>query len=937
MATLNPVLNASVSIEQPVARRSALSSVFDLAGSFLDSAPRPAAPTAGDRQNAALSGLATELYQYHNSDMASADFVNLARDRMARQIVATPEYATEVKALGAQYGVGEPTQLATPQDSVNTALNDALKTPEGQAVFQQSIVLGSDGQVDNEATQESFYRNMSQVWREQATLDSLTRRTQTQRLTDESLTRAFEQEMLPAWSTTSNDAIASLISMATSVDSQFYGSPQDQISFVTERRRQLSDRFTSAAIAAGLKPEDYQPMVAAALAPFDNVLTSLDQANAAGQDYLETLKTANQLQLSDQFVKTYGAIGASPEFQRMLLETLASKTVGENYAEIMTTFETMDTSGVHDVPSIFPTLDGTVSGGVQAGLTSDPVSPDLVKTIRDELVSDPNAVTNHVTGANSLLSLANPNTSDGQNSIITSLGTITAASAASDKALGASVLSEVFSPVNVRTIATAAEKNPDVLSVTNAFAANQLQRNASFIETELRTLNSGGGNLVEDTRTGVPVLGVSTRIVVTKNASGSLVVGRQMPDGAILPLSGVTGVSDFTGAEDLITAVNNINTLNIGMARVNRDLTEFRDASTIRLGGIVTTVLPAQVSGGDGRTSVGGSSGNDTLSGPTLLSLVDRNEGGADYNTLFGHANREGRQFSNITVSTMTIGQLKEFASARGPGSYGEYVQGANPEGVLATPMGRYQFVGSTLASTARAMNLPDSTVFTPAVQDAMFVFKINERLRGETTQAGKRQALRNEWAGFKSVSDAELDAAIANFESGGAMSFADGGITVAPYSALAPSTSAVPAARPVDLPVTSANISSMHPSARPDALTPMTAEATVQATKDGALSVGASEDAVRQELARLSEESKRLTQILLASEGRGGNSNLSVTTLKDAGLGSAVLRKVRMLGGDENAAVFTDSNAALEAFYRGAIQAGDVVVIGNEAHVVEE
>jgi hypothetical protein len=80
--------------------------------------------------------------------------------------------------------------------------------------------------------------------------------------------------------------------------------------------------------------------------------------------------------------------------------------------------------------------------------------------------------------------------------------------------------------------------------------------------------------------------------------------------------------------------------------------------------------------------------------------------------------------------------------------------------------MGRYQFVGTTLADVASRMGLPDNTVFTPEVQDKMFIFHAKEVIAGKEA-AGKRGALRSTWVGLKNASDAELDTMIAEIESG--------------------------------------------------------------------------------------------------------------------------------------------------------------------------
>ena len=217
--------------------------------------------------------------------------------------------------------------------------------------------------------------------------------------------------------------------------------------------------------------------------------------------------------------------------------------------------------------------------------------------------------------------------------------------------------------------------------------------------------------------------------------------------------------------------------------------------------GITTTVLPpATQSAITGNTEVQGAQGGDYLGSSganALVSLVDSTEGAGNYDTLFGHSQREGRPFAGVRVSQMTLGELAEFTDVNG--AYGQWVKGelgrSGHRARVATPMGRYQFVGTTLRATARAMGLPDDTVFSPEVQDAMFLFKVNERLEGETTAEGRRNALRAEWEGFKHVSDAELDAAIQGYLSGDPVDL-DGIVLRAPTQR-DPESSVVPDIRP--------------------------------------------------------------------------------------------------------------------------------------------
>ena len=152
---------------------------------------------------------------------------------------------------------------------------------------------------------------------------------------------------------------------------------------------------------------------------------------------------------------------------------------------------------------------------------------------------------------------------------------------------------------------------------------------------------------------------------------------------------------------------------------------------------------------------------------PTSVSasLIDRFEAGSGgYDTLFGQAQRAGKQFEGTRVSEKTLGELYQFSDTSG--AYGAYVKGANPKGVLATPMGRYQFVGTTLKDVAKKMGLPDDTVFNKETQDSMFLFLARDVISGKR-QAQKRDALRRTWDGFRNATDTELNQMIAEIEGG--------------------------------------------------------------------------------------------------------------------------------------------------------------------------
>ena len=145
----------------------------------------------------------------------------------------------------------------------------------------------------------------------------------------------------------------------------------------------------------------------------------------------------------------------------------------------------------------------------------------------------------------------------------------------------------------------------------------------------------------------------------------------------------------------------------------------------------------------------------------TFKDAIDLTEGGGDYDTLFGYSNRSGGYFDGFSVSNMTIGEIKAFSDPKG--EYGQWVKGQ--VGRVATPMGRYQFVGTTLKAMAEEMGLDDNTVFSPEVQDAMFEHYLRKRIASGDTMDEKVAQVRQAWEGFKKVPTSTLKSLIAEYE----------------------------------------------------------------------------------------------------------------------------------------------------------------------------
>lgn len=151
-----------------------------------------------------------------------------------------------------------------------------------------------------------------------------------------------------------------------------------------------------------------------------------------------------------------------------------------------------------------------------------------------------------------------------------------------------------------------------------------------------------------------------------------------------------------------------------------------------------------------------------------LLDQLLRKVEAPSYDTLFRHAQQAGGQFAGTRPTQMTIQQALEFQNPSG--AYGKYVASTrpDPEVGVATPMGRYQIVGTTLRNAVQQMNLDPNTPFNAETQDQIGKHLIDQRLSRANTIEGKRQQLRQEFQGFQNVDNATLDRAIMEYEQAG-------------------------------------------------------------------------------------------------------------------------------------------------------------------------
>lgn len=304
-----------------------------------------------------------------------------------------------------------------------------------------------------------------------------------------------------------------------------------------------------------------------------------------------------------------------------------------------------------------------------------------------------------------------------------------------------------------------------------------------------------------------------------------------------------------------------------------------------------------------------GSQGGDTLSSTRLVQLIDKTEGGADYDTLFKFSNREGGAFAGTSVSQMTLGELSDFSQ----GEYADWSKGQL--GYVATPMGRYQIVGSTLRQTMKEMGLPRNMRFTPQVQDAMFHHLAKKALSGKDSPAAKREALRGVWEGFKSVSNQELDRAIAEFEGTEAPSYTD--LQNSQNMQAAPSSQ-------TGRPQTRRNQTGSEASA--------SMETPQVDTPDLSGGAGGSIEGFTPQGTPVSSEATTEEASRSAQEDKESSSKINEQQR------NRVLRILKAQGVDTDAiAKFDSMEAAQEAINNGTLKDGDLYEVNGEIEVVEK
>tara|TARA_R100001460_G_scaffold75103_2_gene116231 strand:- start:231 stop:1286 length:1056 start_codon:yes stop_codon:yes gene_type:complete len=125
------------------------------------------------------------------------------------------------------------------------------------------------------------------------------------------------------------------------------------------------------------------------------------------------------------------------------------------------------------------------------------------------------------------------------------------------------------------------------------------------------------------------------------------------------------------------------------------------------------------------------------------------------YNTLFGNAEKTSKEFKDVKITDMSIGELVEFTKPSGP--YGKWVKPRLPEdteayqrGLTSTPLGKYQIVGTTLRKLVKDYEWSLEDKFTKKVQDKMFLQLAYEALDNKESMGEKVKSMRKVWEGLR-------------------------------------------------------------------------------------------------------------------------------------------------------------------------------------------
>ena len=132
-----------------------------------------------------------------------------------------------------------------------------------------------------------------------------------------------------------------------------------------------------------------------------------------------------------------------------------------------------------------------------------------------------------------------------------------------------------------------------------------------------------------------------------------------------------------------------------------------------------------------------------------------------NYKTLFGNAEEKKTPFKDVDITTMPMKDIFNLVELNG-----KFHKFNLSKGEDTTAIGKYQMVGNTLRdlknrNVLKELGIDDNTLFNENTQDKIAVHLAERRVRQKFSMTEARKEMRNEWEGFKKLSDKELNAII--------------------------------------------------------------------------------------------------------------------------------------------------------------------------------
>jgi len=138
-----------------------------------------------------------------------------------------------------------------------------------------------------------------------------------------------------------------------------------------------------------------------------------------------------------------------------------------------------------------------------------------------------------------------------------------------------------------------------------------------------------------------------------------------------------------------------------------------------------------------------------------------------NYKTLFDNAEEKKTPFKDVDITTMPMKDIFSLVELNG-----KFHKFNLSKGEDTTAIGKYQMVGNTLRdlknrNVLKELGIDDNTLFNENTQDKIAVHLAERRVRQKFSMTEARKEMRNEWEGFKKLSDKELNAIISEVRGG--------------------------------------------------------------------------------------------------------------------------------------------------------------------------